>query len=107
VGYNIGLGVIRRSRVVGPVLRVFLVTFLYVKSDVQIARQCRYLEICQASSRRQNARFDWINKHGYSDLAQMKVSFINQVPRCDRMSENEKVELFRYSQYNLEGSMSS
>jgi hypothetical protein len=60
----------------------------------------------QLSSRRQNARFDWINKQEWSDLAQMKVSFMNQVPRYGRVSENEKVELWRYSPYNLEGSMS-
>jgi hypothetical protein len=35
----------------------------------------------------------------------MKVSFIDQVPRYGRVSENEKVELWRYSPYNLEGSM--
>jgi hypothetical protein len=35
----------------------------------------------------------------------MKVSFINQVPRYGRVSENEKVEFWRYSPYNLEGSM--
>jgi hypothetical protein len=35
----------------------------------------------------------------------MKVSFIDQVPRSGRVSENEKVELWRYSPDNLEGSM--
>jgi hypothetical protein len=60
----------------------------------------------QLSSRRQNARFDWINKQESSDLAQTDVSFINQVPRYGRVSENEKVELWRYSPYNIEGSMS-
>jgi hypothetical protein len=58
----------------------------------------------QLSSRRQNVRFDWINKQEESDLAQMKVSFIDQMPRYGRVSENEKVELWRYSPYNLEGS---
>jgi hypothetical protein len=37
----------------------------------------------------------------------MKVSFIDQVPRYDRVSENEKVELWKYSWYNLEGSIGS
>jgi hypothetical protein len=63
VGCKIGLGVVRGSRVVGRALRVFLVTWLYVKSDVRIACQCRYREICQISSRRQNIRFGWINKY--------------------------------------------
>jgi hypothetical protein len=44
------------------VLRVSLVTLLDVKSDVRIACRCRYREICQLSSRSQNARFGWINK---------------------------------------------
>jgi hypothetical protein len=35
----------------------------------------------------------------------MKVSLINQVPRYGHVSENEKVEFWRYSPYNLEGSM--
>jgi hypothetical protein len=35
----------------------------------------------------------------------MKVSFIDQVPRYGRVSENEKVELWQYSPYNLEDSM--
>jgi hypothetical protein len=59
----------------------------------------------QLSSRRQNTRFGWINKQEESDLAEMKVSFIGQVPRYGRVSENEKVELWQYSPYNMEGSM--
>jgi hypothetical protein len=39
------------------------------------------------------------------DLAQTDVSVIDQVPRYGRVSENEKVELWRYSPYNLEGSV--
>jgi hypothetical protein len=35
----------------------------------------------------------------------MKVSFIDQMPRYGRVSENEKVELWWYSPYNLEDSM--
>jgi hypothetical protein len=35
----------------------------------------------------------------------MKVSFINQMPRYRRVSENEEMELWRYSPYNLEYSM--
>jgi hypothetical protein len=64
VGCKIGLGVIRGSRVVRRAVRVCFVTLLYVKSDVRIACQSRYREICQVSSRRQrqNARFGWINK---------------------------------------------
>jgi hypothetical protein len=38
-------------------------------------------------------------------LAQPNVSFIDQVSRYGRMSENEKVELSQYSPYNLEDSM--
>jgi hypothetical protein len=59
----------------------------------------------QLSDPRQNARFGWINNHGSSDLAQMKVSLIHQVPRYGHVSENEKVKLCRYSPYNLEDSM--
>jgi hypothetical protein len=59
----------------------------------------------QLSSRRQNTRFDWINKQEESDLAQTDVSFIDQVPTYGHVSENEKVELWRYSPYNLEDSM--
>jgi hypothetical protein len=44
-------------------------------------------------------------KQEQSDLAQTDVSFIDQVPRYDRVSENEKLELWRYSPHNLEGSM--
>jgi hypothetical protein len=60
------------------------------------------LPLDQLSSRRQNARFDWINKQEESDLAQTDVSFIDQVPRYGRVSENKKVELWQYSPYNLE-----
>jgi hypothetical protein len=35
----------------------------------------------------------------------MKVSFIDQIARYGRVSENDKVDLWRYSPYNLEGSM--
>jgi hypothetical protein len=35
----------------------------------------------------------------------MKVSFIDQVLRYGHVSEKEKVELWRYSPYNLEVSM--
>jgi hypothetical protein len=35
----------------------------------------------------------------------MDVSFIDQVPRYGRVSENEKVELRRYSPYNFADSM--
>jgi hypothetical protein len=35
----------------------------------------------------------------------MKASFIDQVSRYGCVSENEKVELWRYSPYNLECSM--
>jgi hypothetical protein len=59
----------------------------------------------QLSSRRQNARFGWINKHKQSDLSQTNVAFIDQVSRYSRVSENEKVELWRYSPYDLEDSM--
>jgi hypothetical protein len=59
----------------------------------------------QLSSWRQNTRFEWIKKQEKSDLAQTDVSFIDRVLRYGRVSENEKVELWRYSPYNLEGSM--
>jgi hypothetical protein len=59
----------------------------------------------QRSSRRQNARFDWINTQEKSDLAQTDVSFIDQVSRYGRVSENEKVELWQYPPYNLENSI--
>jgi hypothetical protein len=35
----------------------------------------------------------------------MKVSFIDQMPRYGRVSENEKVEFWLYSPYNLKDSM--
>jgi hypothetical protein len=35
----------------------------------------------------------------------MKVSFIDQVPIYGRVSENEKVELWQYSPYNLDASI--
>jgi hypothetical protein len=60
----------------------------------------------QRQRQRQNARFGWINKQEKSDLGQTDVSFIDQVPRYGRVPENEKVELWRYSAYNLEGSVS-
>jgi hypothetical protein len=63
------------------------------------------LPLDQLSSRRQSARFGWINKQEESDLAQTDVSFIDQVPRYGRVSENEKVESWRYSPSDLEGSM--
>jgi hypothetical protein len=63
VGCKIGLGVVGGSRVVRWAVRVCFVTLRYVKSDVRIACQCRYREICQLSSWRQNSRFGWINKH--------------------------------------------
>jgi hypothetical protein len=62
VEFKIGIGVERGSRVVRRAVRVCFVTLLYVKSDIGIAFRCRYREICQVSSRRQNIRFDWINK---------------------------------------------
>jgi hypothetical protein len=63
VGCKIRPGVIRGSRVVGRVLRVFLVTWPDANSDVRIACQYGYRQICQVSSGRQNSRFGWINKH--------------------------------------------
>jgi hypothetical protein len=62
VGYKIGRGVVRGSRVVRRVVRVCFATLLDVKSDVRIACQCRYREICQVSSWMQNIRFGWSNK---------------------------------------------
>jgi hypothetical protein len=62
VGCKIGQGILRGFRVVGRALRVFLVTLPCVNSDVRMACQSRYGEICQVSSRMQNARFGWINK---------------------------------------------
>jgi hypothetical protein len=100
-------GVRRGFRVVGWALRVLLVTLPRVKSDLRIACQCRYREKCQVLSRRErkNARFGWINKKKWSDFPQTNISFIDQVLRYDRVSENEKVELWWYSPYNLEDSM--
>jgi hypothetical protein len=91
--------------VVGRALRVFLVTLPDVNSDVPITCQFRYRAICQVSSRKQTARFGWINKQEKSDLAQTDVAFIDYVPRYGRVSENEKVELWQDSPYNSEDPM--
>jgi hypothetical protein len=59
----------------------------------------------QRQRERQNTRFGWINNREESDLAETDVSFIDQVPRYCHVSENEKLEFWQYSPYNLEGSM--